>query len=104
MIEIERLRYDYNASLVFMSQHASDRCRERGIIQKDIKNCVMTGEIIEQYPEDYPYPSCLVYGMDSKGKPIHVVLCDTGESSKIITAYYPNIEVFKEDLKTRRER
>ena len=73
-------------------------------IQKDIKNCVMTGEIIEQYPEDYPYPSCLVYGMDSKGKPIHVVLCDTGESSKIITAYYPNIEVFKEDLKTRRER
>ena len=26
----------------------------------------MNGEIIEQYPDDYPYPSCLILGVSIK--------------------------------------
>lgn len=63
----------------------------------------MTGEIIEQYPDDFPWPSCLIFGHDANGKIIHVVASDNGQFSKIITAYIPNTETFESDLKTRKK-
>jgi len=33
---------------------------------------VLHGEIIEHYPSDKPYPSCLIYGDNFAGEPIHV--------------------------------
>ena len=43
---------------VVISQHAFKRLRERSITINDILNGIKTGKIIEDYPEDYPYPSC----------------------------------------------
>jgi len=34
---------------------------------------VLHGEIIEDYPSDKPYPSCLMYGDSFAGEPIHSV-------------------------------
>lgn len=62
----------------------------------------MTGEIIEQYPDDLPYPSCLIYGHAVDGKVIHVVASDNGDFSKVITAYIPNTIKFESDLRTRK--
>lgn len=104
MIDIEKLREYYIQHKVFMSEHASNRCTQREITQKDIKNCVMTGEIIEQYPEDFPWPSCLIFGYATDNRIIHVVVSDNGEYSKIITAYIPNEETFESDLRTRKEK
>ena len=64
----------------------------------------MTGEIIEQYPGDFPFPSCLVFGYSVENKIIHVVISEEGESGRIITAYTPSTEKFECDLKTRKER
>ena len=83
---------------------AQERLRQRGIKAKDIRNCIMTGEIIEQYPDDFPFPSCLVFGYTVNGKVLHVVASDEGTGSRIITAYFPNNIKFEDDLKTRRGR
>ena len=80
-----------------------ERCRERGIETKDLLNAVITGEIIENYPDDFPFPSCLVCGKSANGKIIHVCMSDDGESSKVITAYFPNAEKWEADFKTRKE-
>ncbi len=64
----------------------------------------MSGEIIEQYSDDFPFPSCLIYGMDANNKILHVVASDEGTASRIITVYYPSTEKFADDLKTRKER
>lgn len=104
MIDIEKLKEYYRQHKVFMSGHASNRCIQRNITQKDIKNCIMTGEIIEQYPGDFPWPSCLVFGYTVDNRIIHIVVSDNGEYSKIITAYIPDTEIFESDLKTRREK
>ena len=66
-------------------------------MQADVKNCIMTGEIIEQYSDDYPFPSCLVFGYAEDNKVLHVVVSDNGKFSKIITAYFPNTITFKDD-------
>lgn len=34
---------------------------------------VLQGEIIESYPDDKPYPSCLIFGRSFIGDPIHSV-------------------------------
>lgn len=64
----------------------------------------MSGEIVEQYPDDFPFPSCLIFGYASDNRIIHVVISDEGESGRIITAYIPNTTKFENDLKTRKER
>lgn len=102
MIKIERLQEYYMQNRIIISVHAQERLRQRGIKQKDIKNCIMTGEIIEQYPEDFPFQSCLIFGYTIDNKIMHVVASDEGTVSRIITAYFPNKEKFEDDLKTRK--
>ena len=104
MIEIENLRGYYKKDAIIISLHAQERLRQRGIKQKDIKNCVMTGEIIEQYPDDFPFPSCLIFGYTINNKILHVVASDEGTISRIITAYFPDNDKFENDCKTRKER
>lgn len=102
MINIETLQGYYEQDKIIISVHAQNRLRQRGIKQRDVRNCIMTGEIIEQYPDDFPFPSCLVYGHTSDKRIIHVVVSDEGTFGRIITAYIPDTKKFKSDLKTRR--
>lgn len=102
MIEIETLREYYRTDCIVITDHAHKRCRERDISQKDIRHCIFNGEIIEQYPDDFPWLSCLICGPSEDGMFIHVVASDNGDISKIVTAYIPDTETFSEDLKTRR--
>ncbi|MCM1160972.1 MAG: DUF4258 domain-containing protein [Roseburia sp.] len=62
----------------------------------------MSGEIIEDYPDDFPHPSCLIFGYTINRKILHTVVGSDSEYLYIITAYYPNTKKFMEDLKTRR--
>ena len=103
MIDIKCLREYYNQDKIVISAHALERCRQRGIKQKDIRECIFSGKIIEQYPEDFPFPSCLIYGHAVDNKIIHVVASDEGTVSRIITAYIPSTEKFEDDLITRKE-
>ena len=102
LIEIENLQKYFLEDTVFVTAHAAERFRQRGIRISDIRNAVNSGEIIEQYPEDYPYPSCLILGRTVLGEIIHAVLSDEGNSSRIITAYFPDSDKWSEDFKTRR--
>jgi hypothetical protein len=51
-----------NRSLRWTS-HILKRIFQRGIRMDDVENALTNGEIIEQYPSDYPFPSCLVLGI-----------------------------------------
>ena len=93
-INIEKLRQYSAEDKIFVTNHAAERFRERGISIRDIYNAINNGEIIEQYPNDYPYPSCLVLGDN---------LRDEGASSRIITAYFPDVDKWSEDFRVRRQ-
>jgi len=103
LIDINKLRKFFTEDKVFVTEHAAERFRQRGIRVKDIRNAVKNGEVIEDYPDDYPFPSCLIYGKDAVDKVIHVCMSDEGTSSRIITAYYPDPDKWNEDLKIRKE-
>ena len=84
------------------STHCLERMQERDISRADVKKCLENGEIIEDYPNDYPHPSCLVFGYTVNNKVIHVVVGSDREYIYIITAYFPNTVKFEDDLKTRK--
>ncbi|MFI5092303.1 MAG: DUF4258 domain-containing protein [Candidatus Acidiferrales bacterium] len=69
--------------------HAVRRMAERDIREEDVAHVVFSGKIIEDYPQDTPYPSSLMLGW-RKGRPIHVVSAATEHEIIIITVYEPD--------------
>ncbi len=103
MIDIKQLRALNKAEQIAITEHARLRLIERGISVNDIIRCIDTGEIIKQYEDDKPFPSCLILGAAIDGKYIHVVASHDSEWIYLITAYHPNPDVWDPNFKTRRE-
>ena len=81
--------------------HAIQRMFERDILESDVEETIKNGEIIEEYPDDKPYPSFLAIGREER--PLHVVYAKNDEANEIIiiTAYYPDKEKWSDDYKKR---
>jgi len=75
---------------------------QRGIFVDDVLFTIMNGIVIEDYPEDKPYPSCLVLCSNVNGRPIHVVVSTDDTMIFLITAYVPNPEKWNEDFTKRK--
>jgi hypothetical protein len=54
------------------SDHAVKRMIKRSINRSEVEQAILSGEIIEEYPEDKYSPSCLIYGKTEKGRNLHV--------------------------------
>jgi len=85
-----------------ITKHARQRLAERGISIDDVQNAIRTGEIIKQYEDDKPFPSCLLLGQAEKDTKIHVVVSIDNGFLYIITAYHPDENEWESDLKTRK--
>ena len=82
----------------------AERMLKRDISQNDVVTCIKSGEIIEDYLDDYPHPSCLIFGYTADERVLYVVAGIDGEYLFVITTYIPDIEKFEEDMKTRRKK
>jgi hypothetical protein len=85
--------------------HAIQRMVQRGINEIDVREVLTSGEVIEGYPDDTPYPSRLVLGWHVS-RPIHVVAADnTGAGETIvITVYEPDTDHWESGFRRRRAR
>lgn len=85
--------------------HAIKRMFQRRISKDDVRLVLETGETIETYPHDTPYPSRLVLGWRNV-RPLHVVAAENAESGEliVITAYEPNSEDWEQRYSRRKER
>ena len=92
---IERIRECFGYGKVYYSMHARAEMEneEFGEIQDhEVYEVVLSGKVIESYPKDVPYPSCLIYGATDKGRPLHAVCAYSEEDDLaiIITVYQPD--------------
>jgi len=101
--DIDILKQAIRSGSVEWQRHALERMLERGILREQVKEVLLTGDRIEDYPDDYPWPSALFLGV-VEGRPLHVVaaLDPATRRLAIITAYEPSAEYFETDLKTRK--
>lgn len=88
-------------SNIMVTAHAAEQMKIREIKIPDIYSAFDNGEIIEDYPSDYPYPSCLIL-YDPGNTPLHIV-CSIDEGIiYLITAYHPDPMKWEPDFRTRR--
>ena len=76
---------------VRITDHADEEAESDHLTFDEVYFSVLQGEIIEDYPEDNPYPSCLIYGQTFKGEPVHSVWAFNKETqwAVLITVYRP---------------
>jgi hypothetical protein len=74
--------------------------RERHISPIEVKHAILSGEVLEQYPEDKYRPSCLICGVTKEGRILHVH-CSI-DPVWIITAYDPTLNPDEWDPEFRR--
>ena len=103
-LHLDIIRELCNNRAVQWTAHVLARLQERGIDPSDVKCCIAAGRIIEQYPDDYPFPSCLISGAAADGRALHVVAGAGGGRLWVITAYCPDPAKWSDDFSTRRER
>ncbi|WP_291993330.1 DUF4258 domain-containing protein [Candidatus Accumulibacter sp. ACC003] len=84
-------------------QHAVRRMFERHISTADVGAAPASGRVIEDYPTDTPYPSCLWLGF-AGNRPLHLLFADKpGDGERvIITVYEPDSALWLADLATRK--
>ena len=99
---IEEARKFCESGALQWTNHVFVRLMQRNISTNDVEYAIMNGEIIETYPYDYPYPSCLVLCVEVRGEPLHVVCGFAPDRLWIITAYRPDLSEWEYDYKTRR--
>ena len=104
MIEIEQLKALNAPENLAITEHARIRLYERSISVDDIVKGINTGEIIKQYEDDKPLPSCLILGFSVKSEHIHIVVSCDADFIYLITAYVPDPDTWESDFKTRRRR
>jgi len=86
-----------------ITNHADEEAQADHLSFDEIFISVFQGEIIEDYPDDKPYPSCLIYGETFSGDPVHSVWAYNQENqwAVLITVYCPDPRRWT-DWRTRR--
>jgi hypothetical protein len=72
-MDIENLINAIRNSRLRITDHADEEAVDDGLTFDEIYFSVIHDEVIEDYPNDKPYPSCLIIGNNFSGEPIHSV-------------------------------
>ena len=92
MIRIEAIIESIKARRFRITEHADEEANDDEISLTQAFDSIARGEIIEQYPDDEPYPSCLIFSRLESGDAIHTVWAFNfaTSSSVLITTYRPD--------------
>ena len=81
-------------SLLYTS-HARREMKQEpfgGICEQEVYEAISAAEVIEEYLDDTPYPSVLLFGTTRALRPLHVVCAVDVEDQRtiVITVYHPD--------------
>ncbi|MCK4476462.1 MAG: DUF4258 domain-containing protein [Methanophagales archaeon] len=82
--------------------HTRKKMIERGIKIEEVKEAIKNGEIIEEYLDDKPLPSYLIYGRTKYNRAIHAVVGVNDDMVAIITVYEPEEEKWIDYMRRKR--
>ena len=91
-MEIEKIINAIGASRIRITDHADEEAQNDDLGFDQIYFSVIHGEIIEDYKNDKPFPSCLIFGKSFSGEPIHSVwgFNENNQWAVLITVYCPD--------------
>ena len=74
------------------TNHADEGAQSDRVSYDEMFSSAPKGMIIEDYPNDKPYPSCLIAGNSFKGEPVHSFWAHNKETrwAALVTIYRPD--------------
>jgi hypothetical protein len=83
--------------------HALQQISIRNISRRDILEILHSGEVIESYPDDSPYPSFLLSGFVNF-RPLHIVIVQAVKLNMvyIVTAYESDNAKWEDNFRRRK--
>ncbi len=95
MFDPEWIKARVAAEEYLYSLHGDKERQNDNLSLLEVEEALLTGRILEQYPDTGRGESCLVVGFSNSGKPVHVVCGSRANSLVIITVYIPSPPKFK---------
>jgi hypothetical protein len=94
---LDKIQRCFKYNKVLYTRHAKTEMEteELGeICEREVFEAIQNGEVIEEYPDDEPYPSVLIYGKTTKGRPVHTTCAYSGEDDLaiVVTVYHPDVK------------
>jgi len=91
--------------LPIFTSHAYERMGRRAVNVEDVLAVIETGEEIESYPSDTPYPSRLLLGR-SGDRMLHAVVAKVPKTGQnvVISVYVPDPRKWEPGFRKRRPR
>jgi hypothetical protein len=83
--------------------HAIQRMFERRVSEETVRQVLQSGEMIEDYSDEMPYPGGLILGRRGV-RPLHVVMAENSKEDEqvVITIYEPDPAHWKAGSKDRK--
>ena len=91
-MDIETIIDAIHSGRIRITDHADEEAHADRLLFDEIYLSVFRGEIIEDYPDDKPYASCLIYGNTFANDPVHSVWAYNQDTrwAVLITVYRPD--------------
>lgn len=74
---------------VKISLHAAEEALAEEITRREIESAMLEAQLLEDYPDWWLGPSCLILGQTENGRSLHLVVSYSGLPVNIITVYEP---------------
>jgi len=89
---LEQIRQAIRARRFNVTNHADEEIQNDRLSLREVLGATDAGEVIESYPTDFPFPSCLILGRTDAGEPVHAVWAFEERTgiAVLITVYRPD--------------
>jgi len=93
-----------NSHPIIYRIHAMQRMFERRVPEENVRQVLQSGEMIEDYSEEMPFPSRLISGRRGD-RPLHVVVAENTKEDEtiVITVYEPDPSQWKSGSRDRKK-
>ena len=81
--------------LIRVTDHAREEMEDETITLSEVLEAIASGQIIENYPEHRRGSCCLILGMTTQRRPLHLVCTTSLPLLVIITVYVPALPKWK---------
>ena len=88
-MEIDWIKISVKNNEYYFTGHGEDERMNDNLTILEIEEAILSGRILENYPEDKRGESCLVVGFTNSGIPVHIVCGERNGKRVIRTVYIP---------------
>ena len=91
-MRIEDIRDAVEANRFLVTDHADEEAAAEGLSIVSVVLSIASGEKVEEYPDRWPLPGCLVLSFLQQGEPVHSVWAynETTRWAVLVTVYRPD--------------